>query len=157
MLGTILSAFHRDPVRVMIISPLSRWRMWASGRLSGLPEIAELVSGRTGIRNRLRRLHYFPSAPPLIQLPLPRHPPGAAPASFLECVHRGDTICATLQVHICPSQYIPLPKERSEEMCPKMFTLLNQNREQCPFYFLYSFQRFFSLMYFVFWIRKLFA
>lgn len=105
----------------MIISSLSKQRVWDSERLSDLPEITKLVSGSSGTWNRMSWLHYFCTLLPPDQAV---HSLGSFLAGHPHAL-RWSHLCDTAGAHYS-SQSILLPGERAGNMCPEMFTLLHQ-------------------------------
>lgn len=90
-------------------------------RLSDLPEITKLVSGRTGIWDRLCWLPISPLPhPPKLSAPLA--PPGVAPAPSGALLHCGDPLCVTLQVHIYSSR-VSCCLRRELETCGLIYLL----------------------------------
>lgn len=90
-------------------------------RLSDLPEITKLVSGRTGIWDRLCWLPISPLPHPS-KLSAPLAPPGVAPAPSGALLHCGDPLCVTLQVHIYSSR-VSCCLRRELETCGLIYLL----------------------------------
>lgn len=139
----------------MIISSLSKQRVWDSERLSDLPEITKLASGSSGTWNRTSWLHYFCTLLPPDQAvhslgtPLAGHQcPSMAP------MHCSYPICVTLQVHTIHHRASHCLDRDLETCVPKCLCCLTRRVASSGYLLLYLFN--FLWMYFIFLIRSYF-